>query len=213
MTPDVTFKEEDILHAFAAMKDIPVSKIIRNASKDFAVAARKATPMGKTTKSDWAKLQWDGTFHFIKISYFMLHKPRRRYKMKRKHDLGLPYHGYSYQLQRLLMARMRPAKGWSNASWIGIYHALGIAMKPSKRSLPPKVEDIGKVTNSFYNRAHSEVIITDDIRFNSDEWRTAEAMMCRKGFQAAAKKITKEYARMLRENERGVIKYDPGRSS
>ena len=49
--------------------------------------------------------------------------------------------------------------------------------------------------------------------FNSDEWRTAEARMARKGFQAAAKKITKEYARMLRENEKGVIKYDPRRSS
>lgn len=213
MTPDVTFDEKDIIHAFAAMKDIPVAKVIRNAAKDFAKAARAATPLGRTTKSDYAKLIWDGTFHFIKISYFMLHKPKRRYKMKRKQELGLPYHGYSYQLKRLTNARMRVSKGWSNASWIGIYHALGIATKPTRKSLSPKVEDIGKVSNSFYNNAHAEVIITDDIRFNSDEWRTAEARMARKGFQAAAKKITKEYARMLRENERGVIKYDPRRSS
>ena len=95
---------------------------------------------------------------------------------------------------------------WSQASWIGVFRALGMQGRmPPIGQNKPKVMEIGKVSNDFYIKAHSEVVITDDIRFTSPEWKTAEGLIARKGFEAAAKKITKEYHRMITDLEKGKI--------
>lgn len=191
---------KDVIRAFAAMKGIEISKVIKNAAKDFSKAAWQATPRARVKKSDYARLLWDGKFHFIKISNFERLKPLRRYKKKK----GKPYHGYSYQLRRLYKARVRIPVMWSQASWIGVFRALGMQGKtPPIGQNKPKVTDIGKVSNSFYIKTHAEVKITDDIRFTSDEWRSAPGEMARKGFEAAAKKISKEYKRMIKEIQKG----------
>lgn len=202
MIIDADIQADEIIQVFAAMKGVEVSKVIKNAAKDFAKAAWQATPRAKTKKSDYARLLWAGQFHFIKISNFERLKPKRRYRKKK----GKPYRGYSYQLKRLHKARIRIPYMWSQASWIGVFRALGMQGRtPPIGQNKPKVMDIGKVSNDFYIKAHSEVVITDDIRFTSPEWKTAEGLIARKGFEAAAKKITKEYHRMITDLEKGKI--------
>ena len=51
---------EEIVQVFAAMKDVEVTKVIKNAARDFAKAAWQATPRAKTKKSDYARLLWAG---------------------------------------------------------------------------------------------------------------------------------------------------------
>ena len=202
MIIDADIQPEEIIQVFAAMKGVEVSKVIKNAAKDFAKAAWQATPRAKTKKSDYARLLWAGQFHFIKISNFERLKPKRRYRKKK----GKPYRGYSYQLKRLHKARIRIPYMWSQASWIGVFRALGMQGRtPPIGQNKPKVMEIGKVSNDFYIKAHSEVVITDDIRFTSPEWKTAEGLIARKGFEAAAKKITKEYHRMITDLAKGKI--------
>ena len=202
MIIDADIQADEIIQVFAAMKGVEVSKVIKNAAKDFAKAAWQATPRAKTKKSDYARLLWAGQFHFIKISNFERLKPKRRYRKKK----GKPYRGYSYQLKRLHKARIRIPYMWSQASWIGVFRALGMQGRtPPIGQNKPKVMEIGKVSNDFYIKAHSEVVITDDIRFTSPEWKTAEGLIARKGFEAAAKKITKEYHRMITDLEKGKI--------
>lgn len=202
MIIDADIQPEEIIQVFAAMKGVEVSKVIKNAAKDFAKAAWQATPRAKTKKSDYARLLWAGQFHFIKISNFERLKPKRRYRRKK----GKPYRGYSYQLKRLHKARVRIPYMWSQASWIGVFRALGMQGRmPPIGQNKPKVMEIGKVSNDFYIKAHSEVVITDDIRFTSPEWKTAEGLIARKGFEAAAKKITKEYHRMITDLGKGKI--------
>lgn len=202
MIIDADIQADEIIQVFAAMKGVEVSKVIKNAAKDFAKAAWQATPRAKTKKSDYARLLWAGQFHFIKISNFERLKPKRRYRKKK----GKPYRGYSYQLKRLHKARIRIPYMWSQASWIGVFRALGMQGRtPPIGQNKPKVMDIGKASNDFYIKAHSEVVITDDIRFTSPEWKTAEGLIARKGFEAAAKKITKEYHRMITDLEKGKI--------
>ena len=202
MIIDADIQADEIIQVFAAMKGVEGSKVIKNAAKDFAKAAWQATPRAKTKKSDYARLLWAGQFHFIKISNFERLKPKRRYRKKK----GKPYRGYSYQLTRLHKARIRIPYMWSQASWIGVFRALGMQGRtPPIGQNKPKVMDIGKVSNDFYIKAHSEVVITDDIRFTSPEWKTAEGLIARKGFEAAAKKITKEYHRMITDLEKGKI--------
>lgn len=202
MIIDADIQADEIIQVFAAMKGVEVSKVIKNAAKDFAKAAWQATPRAKTQKSDYARLLWAGQFHFIKISNFERLKPKRRYRKKK----GKPYRGYSYQLKRLHKARIRIPYMWSQASWIGVFRALGMQGRtPPIGQNKPKVMDIGKTSNDFYIKAHSEVVITDDIRFTSPEWKTAEGLIARKGFEAAAKKITKEYHRMITELDKGKI--------
>ncbi len=202
MIIDADIQADEIIQVFAAMKGVEVSKVIKNAAKDFATAAWRATPRAKTKKSDYARLLWAGKFHFIKISNFERLKPKRRYRKKK----GKPYRGYSYQLKRLHKARVRIPYMWSQASWIGVFRALGMKGRtPPIGQNKPKVMEIGKVSNDFYIKAHSEVVITDDIRFTSPEWKTAEGLIARKGFEAAAKKITKEYHRMITDLGKGKI--------
>lgn len=199
-TVQIDIDSKDIIRVFAAMKGIDVSEVIKNAAKDFSKAAWKATPRARVKKSDYARLLWAGKFHFIKISNFERLRPQRRYKKKK----GKPYRGYSYQLRRLYKARVRIPYMWSQASWIGVFRALGMQGKtPPIGNNKPKVTEIGRVSNPFYTKKHAEVVITDDIRFTDDEWRSAPGKIARKGFEAAARNITKEYKRMIREIARG----------
>ena len=198
VTTDIDAK--DVIRAFAAMKGIEVSKVVKNASKDFSKAAWKATPRARVKKSDYARLLWGGEFHFIKISNFERLRPKRRYRKKK----GKPYRGYSYQLKRLHKARVRIPVMWSQASWIGVFRALGMnGRMPPIGQNKPKVAEIGRVSNPFYTKTHAEVVITDDIRFTSDEWRGTPGQIARKGFEAAARNISREYKRMMREIAQG----------
>ena len=203
---------DEVIQIFAAMKDVDVSTVIHKAAKDFSKAAWQATPRARVKKSDYSMLLWDGKFHFIKISNFERLKPKRRYKMSKKRKLAkarkqkFEYHGYSYQLKRLLKHRVRIPVMWSQASWIGVFRALGMQGRtPPIGQNKNKVTEIGKVSNDSYIKAHSEVVITDDIRFTSPEWKTAEGLIARKGFEAAAKSITKELHRMVKELDRGTV--------
>lgn len=115
MTGDPTIQAElrqldTLMHRLAEAKGVPLAKVIRNASKDFAFEAQRATPVAKITKSPY----W-----FIKAP--KSGQPRWVVKWSAKSKSG-----WQKQLFR------KVSKGYAKASWLGMMSALGIGKGAGK---------------------------------------------------------------------------------
>jgi hypothetical protein len=169
-----------IIDAFARLKGISVAKVVRNASRDFAQAAHKETPIAKIGRSEYYKyFDKSGQPHFLHESMVVGRKSRK----------GL--------------RKVRVYKGWSRASWLGIFRALGVSMRIPVQRLPNQVEHISHAITRG-DQTNSTVTMTDYIHFDSfgrgQDTRT-EAV-ARAGFMLAAKRITTEMSKMLRSQWR-----------
>ena len=164
-----------MVEALARLKGISVQKVVRNASRDFAQAALKATPTAKISKSQYY-IWWDrkGNKHFLHEN--QVGKRKRGSKLR----------------------KVRIHKGWSKASWLGVFRALGISMRMSTSRLPNAVEHISNAIASG-TPEKAKTVITDYIKFNNfgkgDDRHTAE--IARAGFTLAAKRIATETNKML----------------
>lgn len=165
-----------LMEAMARLKDIPVSKVVRNASRDFAQAAQKETPIANKSKSEFYKYIKDGEPHFLHESQVA----------SRKRKAGL--------------RKVRIYKGWSRASWLGVFRALGVSLKVSVQRLPSKVEHMSSAV-ARGDSTTSSTTITDYIHFDrfgkTNDTRTDE--IGRKGFELAAKRMSKEVSRMMQK--------------
>jgi len=170
----VSIAKSSLLQAFARLKSVPISKVVRNASKDFAQAALKSTPLAKKSKSEYYRFKGkDNEWHYLHESQVA----------GRKSKSGLK--------------RVRILKGWSKGSWLGVFRALGMSMKERKR-LPSRVEHISHAIQKT-SQTTATTTITDHIHFDNfgkgNDTRT-EAI-ARAGFELAAKRIVSETNRML----------------
>jgi hypothetical protein len=163
-----------LIEAMARLKNIPVSKVVRNASRDFAQAAQKETPIATKSKSEYYKYFKNGVPHFLHESQVA----------GRKRKTGL--------------RKVRIYKGWSKASWLGVFRALGVSLKVSVQRLPSKVEHISHAVTRG-SVTESTTTITDYIHFDEfgrgNDERTET--IGRRGFELAAKRMSKEVNRML----------------
>ncbi len=159
------------MQALASLKDVPLSKVVRNASRDFAQEALKNTPTAKVSKSEYYYYHdRNGQIHFLHES--QVHGKRKK---------GSKLH------------KVRVHKGWSKASWIGVFRALGMSMPNRKSSLPEKVEHISHAIQKVASDTSASTTITDYIHFDrfgkQTDTRTSE--IARKGFELAAKRMVK----------------------
>ena len=163
-----------IMEALARLKDIPVAKVVRNASRDFAQAAWQHTPLAKVSRSEFYYYWKDGEKKFLHES--QIGKRKRGSKLR----------------------KVRIHKGWSKASWIGIFRALGMSLKTATGRLPQAVEHISNAIVSG-TQTDSKTVMTDEIRFDqfgrSRDTRTDE--IAREGFKLAAKRMTSEVNKMI----------------
>lgn len=166
---------KSLMEALARLKGISVSKVVRNASRDFAQAALKATPVAVKSKSEY---------------YYYYDKQGQR---KYLHESQLAGR------KRLTgLRKVRIAKGWSKSSWLGIFRALGMSMKDRPNRLPQKVEHISYAV-SRGNDTQSTTTMTDYIhfdRFGQGQDQHTDSIASA-GFKLAAQRMTKEVNRMM----------------
>lgn len=166
----------NIINALARLKGISVSKVVRNASRDFAQASMKETPVAKISKSEFYKF----TDRLGRLRF--LHESQLHGKRKKGSKLK----------------KVRIYRFWSKASWLGIFRALGVSLRLSTNRLPSKVERISNAITSGSDST-AKTIMTDYIHFdafgNKQDTRTQQ--IARAGFALAAKRISSEVNKML----------------
>lgn len=160
----------NLINALASLKNVPVAKVVRNASRDFAQEAYKQTPLAKISKSEYYYYHdKNGQIHFLHES-----QVGKRKKHSKLH-------------------KVRIHRGWSKFSWTGVFRALGMSIQARKSSLPEKVEHLSHAVQKVASDTSASTTITDYIRFDQfgkgTDTRTSE--IARKGFELAAKRMTK----------------------
>ena len=174
---------DQLMNALAQLKGIPLSKVVRNASRDYAQGAYKATPLAQISKSEYYRAERNGKTWYIHESQMAGRKLRK----KKDGETSI--------------RKVRVQKGWSKSTWIGAFRALGLSPKfPSKR-LPVAVEHMSTAVQHV-NADNPKTIVTTDFRINNfgkESTQPQHEQIAREGFRLAALRITKEYTKLLRE--------------
>jgi hypothetical protein len=173
-----------MMAALARLKNIPIAKVVRNAGRDFARAAYKSTPVARVSKSEYYK-----------------YKDARTGEWKYLHQSQLQGRG---RKSTKGLKKVRIYKGWSKASWLGVFKALGMPMSPSTR-LPGAVQGMSHAA-SMATDYYAEMTIDDAIHFDRFGRNMSSATVdavARAGYEAAARNITKELDKMLKKNWEG----------
>ena len=170
-----TFDDKNLIEAYARLKKIPVAKVIRNATKDFVQAAFRTTPIAKVSKSKYFVVVQHGRKRF-------LHEKQVR--------------------PNTTLHRMRVAKGWSKATWIGIMRALHMKAK-EKPSIVPD-DATAKSTLQVMEQANlsATAIVQDEIRFDHFGKGNSDSKLqeiANAGFKLAAERITKDMNRTVQK--------------
>ncbi|MBO4513518.1 MAG: hypothetical protein J5746_12210 [Victivallales bacterium] len=188
-----------LLDTLARMKKIPIGKVIRNAGRDFAREAYKITPTAQISKSPYYRYfdQRDQKWHYLHESQVV-----ESYTTKRGLTRNRIRQGAKDAFGKL--KKVKIAKGWSKASWIGVFKALGLPPK-AKGSLPVAVEQLSDATMTE-TAWMAEIVIADDIRFNhfgnGADGGTADRI-AKAGYDAAARNINKEIDRLMKRRWEG----------
>lgn len=191
--------DESMIAALARLKQIPVSKVIRNAGRDFARAAMRETPVARVSKSEFYKYfdQLDRQWHYLHESQveesYVTRAGATRTRVRK-----------SAKNRFAKLKRVRVHKGWSKASWIGVFRALGLPPRPRGR-LSQEVERLSQATQTATDY-FSEMTIDDAIhfdRFGRNYSAFEVERIARAGYEAAAKNITKEIDRLMQKQWKG----------
>ena len=181
----------NILQAYANLKNLPLAKIIHNASKDFAQAAQERTPKSQLLHAKYYKAYIPGTgkHWFIPIEWL---NGRRVYNKRSR-----------VKLVKWLK------RGWSKATWIGIMRALG--MTSSKA--PLRSSDSTHAQMMSHVILHKDAVsahadMTDEVYF--DQWTrgtdyTSEPVI-KSGFALASKRIANDFNNVTRAKWLGQFK-------
>ncbi|MBQ7177546.1 MAG: hypothetical protein IJS08_09035 [Victivallales bacterium] len=171
--------KDGIMQTLARLKGIPVSKVIRNAGRDFAQAALKATPITGTSKSEYARTKRKGKAGW---QYIRLDKcsPRQRRLLAKKQ--------YKIVIHR----------GLAKASWKGVFQALAMTTgSPNvKKNMPSKVATMSGAISRGTEQM-PEIVISNILDFYSPRRRGTDADILAAGFKLASERIVKEINRML----------------
>ena len=172
----------ELMEAMARLKKIPMSKVVRNMARDFARAAYKATPVAVKSRSEFYTFMQGGKRRYLHESQVA---GRKRKSMRN-------------------LRKVRISKGWSKASWFGVFRALGLPAPRIGGRLP--AAKIGILSNAvdYGDDTNATMHMTDYIQFNRFGKGTDQhsAEIARAGFLAAAKNMKKEVGRMLKNEWR-----------
>jgi hypothetical protein len=192
--------DESMIAALARLKQIPVSKVIRNAGRDFARAAQKETPLASVSRSEYYRY-WDERTRGWKY----LHQSQVEESYVSRTGATRMRVRKSAKSRFAQLKRVRVHKGWSKASWIGVFRELGLPPK-SRGRLSEEVEGLSQATQTATDY-YSEMTIDDAIhfdRFGRNMSASTVEKIAKAGYEAAAKNITKETQRMLEKQWKGA---------
>ena len=183
MNVKVDIQDKGLLQTYAAMKNIPLAKVIRNAARDFVQAAYKATPTARITQSPYVRIPIEGV------------KKVFRY---------IPWDSLDEKGQeRLKKRRIRLQRGWSKASWIRLMRILG--MTNSKGEM--RKERSGKRWDAVNQLAtigltEKQAVINDAIHFDARPGeidRITEA-----GLALATKRLSNDFKKIMKAAQEGA---------
>ena len=197
----INMDAKELFEAMARLKGIPIEKVVRNASRDFARAGKKATPQAIISKSPYYKFfdERDGKWHFLhetQVEEEYINRKgisKKRVSKKAKNAFG--------QLRKV-----RIAKNWSKYSWNGVFAALG--MSDEIRSVPARMQKVNQIGNAFVSSSQEEASVTIEDYIHFDRFGTGSdftsSRILQAGYERAATNMTKEVDRMLRKHWGGI---------
>ena len=200
-----------LMDALARLKSIPLAKVVRNAARDYVQAAEKVTPLAKQGKSRYVKAAY---YAVGDVSY-----TTKKGKVKTRRDFLRNGNGHKIRTGNywyipadrvgslkaskktgLVIRKVRVSKGWSKMTWVGAMRELGMTTKSRPASLPASVE--AKSHTAQQGGDNPSITITDEFRFDRFGRSTTDAAFGRissSGFALAAKRMSNEYERMIKE--------------
>lgn len=182
MNINAEIQDKGLLKTYAALKNIPLAKVIRNAARDFVQAAYKATPMARITQSPYVRIPIEGAKRVFRY---------------------IPWDSLDEKAQgRLKKRRIRLQRGWSKASWIRLMRILGMTNKNGDM----RKERSGKRWKAVNQLAtigltEKQAVINDAIHFDARPGeidRIAEA-----GFALATKRISNDFKKIMKAAQEG----------
>ena len=165
--------------AYARLKNVPIEKVIRNASRDFVQAAFRATPVARKSKSPYY--------------VFIDRKGRKRFlhqnQLKGRSEESL-----------VTLSKVKIAKGWSKSTWIGVMRQLGMKAKNKPSEVPISATSLSDV-QTYSHKDYAQATITDEIRFDNFGRGTDSKLtqIAQAGYKLAAERITKDTERILQK--------------
>lgn len=114
---------DSLMNALASIRNLPLAKVIRNASKDFLQGSYRATPLSKITHKDtlWTKKPGQ-TPHWVNKAKERARKTDRRVSESAKRPVNKKW-----------VAPFRVSQGFAKASWITAMRQAGMTMGSGKR--------------------------------------------------------------------------------
>lgn len=180
----IKIKDAEFLAAYARLKNVPIAKVIRNASRDFTQAAYKETPIARKSKSPY--------FVFYDRAHHLRFLHQSQLKGRSEESLAS-------------LKRVKIARGWSKATWIGIMRQLGMKAKSKPADVPQAATTRSNV-QTYTNQDYAQATITDEIRFNRFGQGAGDARLyqiAQAGYRLAAERIEKDTERILKRQWEG----------
>ncbi len=193
---DIRINASEMMEAFARLKKIPLSKVIRNASRDFVREAYRMTPVAKISKSEYyravdpkdPKHRWYIHETMLKGRSDLTTKSGNMKSVSSINKAG-----------RVRLNKVRVRKGFSKATWAGAFAVLGLpAVKEGVKY--PVGSNSGVIQRDL--PTGPEATITDEVRFDAWGRSTSDKQhetIVRAGFANAAAHMAGEYNKMVRE--------------
>lgn len=183
MNIGIDIQDKGLLATYAALKNVPLAKVLRNAARDFVQAAYRATPLARIAQSRYVRIPIEGT------------KKAYRY---------IPWDSLDEKGQeRLKKRRIRLQRGWSRASWIRLMRILGMTNKNGdmrKERTGKRWEAVNRLAT--IGLTERQVEITDAIHFDARPGeidRITEA-----GFALATKRISNDFKKIMKAAQEGA---------
>ncbi len=181
MNIQAEIQDKGLIATYAALKNVPLAKVLRNMARDFVQAAFKTTPLARISISPFVRVPIEGT--------------KRTYHYIRWHSLDRK------AKKRLKDRRVIIHRGWSKASWIQAMRLLGMNGKDGsppqeKADLPDAVRQLATV-----GVTDKQAVITDEIHFDR---RPGEAdRILSVGFRAAPKRMMADFRKIMKAAQEG----------
>jgi len=208
----IQVEAQELMGAFARLKQIPLAKVVRNAARDFAQAAQKATPNAAISRSPWyLATRYEQTQETYQTkrgktktrTVWANGSDGRRVKRGNSwfiHESKIGSGRAYWRKGGIEVRKMRVYRGWSKASWIGIMKALGM----SHGGVKPQLEKADNLSSVVLrdNPVNVAAEMTDRIAFDKFGKGGADYTsedIKQRGFELAAWRLSQAFEQEARK--------------
>lgn len=149
----------DLVSQMSRLKNVPVDKVTRNAGRDFVKGAYMAAPVAKISKSKFAIVTLkNGEKQVLNIT-----KAAQQSAARARAGRGAEVREATKA--RLNARRIVIQRGFSKATWIGAFRALGVSTTKPAKNIPDKLTRLSTVRWHIKESEASVEIIDQNMAF------------------------------------------------